>query len=149
DTNAAKQFTVTKPAAVAKEIPTLGELRSDREGYLKAIGGYGNATYIGKKQIKDQLGNFANNDGWFDSVSDGPVDAKLTIDKKTLHVEGAWVIVGPPDFAPAVPSYRTMYDTLVDVIVREMTIPPGDGLFAHNGPLEYIAKMHTAWTNRE
>jgi hypothetical protein len=149
DTASVKHFAVTKPIEVAKAIPTLGELRSDREGYLKIIGGYGNATYIGKKQVKDQLVNFANNDDWFDSVSDGPVDAKLAIDGKSVDVEGAWVIVGPPDFAPAVPSYRSMFDTLVDIIVREMDIPPEDGLFAEKGPLEYIAKKRAAWLNKE
>jgi hypothetical protein len=57
------------------------------------------------------------------------------------------VLVGPPDFAPSVRSYRTMYDTLVDVVVREMSIPTDDGLFA--GPLAHIAAMHKDWQQNQ
>ena len=73
-------------------------------------------------------------------MSDGPVDAELTIDGAKQDVIGAWVLVGPPDFVPPIHSYRTMYDSLVDVVVREMDIPTDDGLFA--GPLAHIAAMN-------
>jgi len=53
----------------------------------------------------------------------------VTIDGAKQQVAGAWVVVGPPDFVPPIHSYRTMYDSLVDVIVREMDIPADDGLF--------------------
>src|SRR5262249_22281301 len=73
----------------------------------------------------------------------GPVDAELTIDGVKQQVAGAWVVVGLPDFVPPIHSYRTMYDSLVDVIVREMDIPADDGLFA--GPLAHIAAMSDDW----
>jgi hypothetical protein len=128
------------------EIRTLGELRTDSDGRLVVIGGMGQTDFdpqVAGGAKEGSLTNFANNDGWFDDVSDGPVTATLTIDGAGAKVAAGWVIVGPPDFAPAVPSYRTMYDTLVDVIVREMTIPANDGLFA--GPLNYIADMNADW----
>jgi hypothetical protein len=69
-----------------------------------------------------------------------PFEVELTINDVQQAVAGAWVVVGPPDFVPPIRSYRTMYDTLVDVIVREMDIPPDGGLFA--GPLAHIAEMN-------
>ena len=35
---------------------------------------------------------FANNDGWHDDVSDGPVHATVKIDGKTFDADGAWVL---------------------------------------------------------
>jgi hypothetical protein len=52
------------------------------------IGGMGQSDFdegVGFETIP----HFANNDGWFDDVSDGPVDAKLTIDGVPQPVIGA------------------------------------------------------------
>src|SRR5262249_29114206 len=124
------------------KIRTLGELRSDQAGHLLVIGGMGQSDFD-KAIGPETLTTFANNNGWFDDMSDGPVDAELIINGGPQPVVGAWVLVGPPDFAPSVRSYRTMYDTLVDMFVREMTIPADDGLFA--GPLAHIAAMNGDW----
>src|SRR5215471_14282080 len=132
-----------KPSGETKlKIRTLGELRSDADGRLIVIGGMGQSDFdpgLGPETISE----FANNDGWFDDMSDGPVQAELTIDGAKQAVAGAWVVVGPPDFVPPIHSYRTMYDSLVDVIVREMDIPADDGLFA--SPLAHIAAMNDDW----
>jgi len=132
-----------KPSGETKlKIRTLGELRSDADGHLIVIGGMGQSDFdpgLGPETIRE----FANNDGWFDDMSDGPVQAELTIDGAKQAVTGAWVVVGPPDFVPPIHSYRTMYDSLVDVIVREMDIPADDGLFA--SPLAHIAAMNDDW----
>ncbi len=49
------------------------------------------------------LGNYANNDGWFDDVSDGPVRATVVLNGTTaaLTAMPAGVICPPPDFAAA------------------------------------------------
>ena len=136
-------LTKNKPSGETKlKVRTLGELRSDADGRLIVIGGMGQSDFdpgLGNEQIT----TFANNDGWFDDVSDGPVEAGLSIDGVEHEVVFAWVLVAPPDFAPAVRSHRTMYDTLIDVIVRELVIPPDDGLFT--GPLAHIAAMSDDW----
>jgi hypothetical protein len=132
-----------KPSGETKlKIRTLGEIRSDADGRLIVIGGKGQSDFdpgLGNEAIQ----HFANNDGWFDDMSDGPVEAELTIDGARQQVAGAWVLVGPPDFVPTIRSYRTMYDTLMDVLVREMNIPADDGLFV--GPLAHIAAMNDDW----
>src|SRR5262249_18043783 len=116
-----------KPSGETKlKIRTLGQLRSDTDGRLVVIGGMGQSDFdLGWPGPSETIGqgNFANNDGWFDDMSDGPVDAELTIDGAKQDVIGAWTLVGPPDFVPPIRSYRTMYDSLVDVVVREMDIP--------------------------
>jgi hypothetical protein len=132
-----------KPSGETKlKIRTLGEIRSDADGRLLVIGGMGQSDFdpgLGQEAIN----HFANNDGWFDDMSDGPVTAELTINGAPQDVAGAWVLVGPPDFVPAIRSYRTMYDSHTDLIVREMDIPADDGLFA--GPLSHIAAMKDDW----
>jgi hypothetical protein len=132
-----------KPSGETKlKIRTLGELRSDADGRLIVIGGMGHSDFdpgLGSETI----GHFANNDGWFDDMSDGPMEAELILDGVKQEVAGAWVLVGPPDFVPPIRSYRTMYDSLLDMFVREMDIPADDGLFA--GPLAHVAAMNDDW----
>ncbi len=91
----------------------LGELRTDAQGRLLVLGGLGVSQSI--TNLPPQT--FANNDGWHDDTSDGPVDATLTIDGKAIPVEGAWVVVGPPNYAPALKTVRTMYDLIYDCML--------------------------------
>src|SRR6266852_938453 len=68
-----------KPNGQTKlKITTLGEIRSDSDGHLIVIGGMGQSDFdpgLGNETIQ----HFANNDGWFDDMSDGPVQAELMI----------------------------------------------------------------------
>jgi hypothetical protein len=138
-------FAVNRPPL---NITTLGELRSDADGRLLVVGGMGHAHFDPALPRSDGepvggIGDYANNDSWFDDVSDGPVEAEIVIDGQAHQADGAWALVGPPDFAPTVRGYRSMYDTLVDVFVREVPLPPDDGLFA--GPLADLAAMKQAF----
>jgi hypothetical protein len=89
----------------------LGELRTDEEGRLLVLGGYGLSRSIAGQPPLD----FANNDGWHDDISDGPVDARVTIDGTAIPVAGAWVAVAPPNYAPALKTVRTLYDVMFDI----------------------------------
>jgi hypothetical protein len=66
---------------------------------------------------EDKLTNFYRNDTWYDDVSDGPVTAEIVFADGTppQRVEPAWVIVGPPDFAPTIQGVVTLYDLLYQV----------------------------------
>lgn len=90
---------------------TLGELRTDDAGRLLALGGHGQS---GSSWPSNALITFANNDGWYDDIADGPVQARVTLDGRDLPVEPAWVVVGPPNYAPDIVGIVTMYDLLVD-----------------------------------
>ena len=97
----------------------LGELRTDEEGRLIVLGGRGvSASFDGTKAV-----TFANNDGWHDDVSDGPVTAEVSFEGKKLEVQPAWVIVAPPNYAPLQKSVRTMWDLLRDVAIQANQLP--------------------------
>jgi hypothetical protein len=89
----------------------LGELRTDSEGRLLFLGGLGkSASFNGKP-----LSTFANNEGWHDDTSDGPVDATVKMpDGSVLQAEGAWVLTAPTNFAVGVQAFSTGYDLLND-----------------------------------
>jgi hypothetical protein len=92
----------------------LGELRTDEEGRLIVLGGRGvSASFDGSKAV-----TFANNEGWHDDVSDGPVTAEVHFDGQKLEVTPAWVVVAPPNFAPQQKSVRTMWDLMRDIAIQ-------------------------------
>lgn len=91
----------------------LGEMKTDEEGRLIMLGGHGVSANING----DLAITFANNEGWYDDTSDGPVTAEVTYNGVPLQVEPAWVICGPPDYAPMQKSVRTMWDLMRDVAV--------------------------------
>lgn len=91
----------------------LGELRTDEAGRLLVLGGHG----LSQSAVGQPPADFANNDGWHDDVSDGPVDATVKIGDKEIPVDGAWVIVGPPNYAPALKTVRTLHDLLLERMV--------------------------------
>jgi hypothetical protein len=122
----------------------LGELRTDEAGRLLVLGGRGvsdtpfahNTPYT-----------FANNDGWYDDVSDGPVTARVEIDGVSVPVDPAWVVVAPPNFAPAIQSVQTLYDVLVDSYQNKFMTPVTTPSFtAHIFPL-LKQFSDTQWVN--
>ena len=106
-----------KGAIGKKKMPVyLGEIRTDELGRLVFLGGIGkSASFNGSK-----LTTFANNQGWHDDTSDGPVDATVILpDGRVLQAEGGWVLTAPPNFAVGVEAITTGYDLLSDVAYRE------------------------------
>ena len=100
----------------------LGELRTDEAGCLIFLGGHGKSAAFEKQNGKPvPLTTFANNEGWHDDTSDGPVDATVTLpDGRALKAEGAWVVTAPPNFAVGVQAFSTGYDLLSDVAWRSL-----------------------------
>lgn len=107
----------------------LGELHTDEAGRLIVLGGLGkSASYDGSKAI-----TFANNEGWHDDTSDGPVTATVLLNGVELNVEPAWVITGPPDYAPDQKSVRTMWDLMRDTAIQAGMLPrPARPSFLHD-----------------
>ncbi|MEO1417210.1 MAG: LodA/GoxA family CTQ-dependent oxidase [Bacteroidota bacterium] len=96
----------------------MGELRTDELGRLIFLGGRGHSSSF--TDPKSPLVTFANNQGWHDDTSDGPVDAAVTLpDGRTLEAKGAWVLTAPPNFAVGVQAFSTGYDLLVDVAAQK------------------------------
>jgi hypothetical protein len=93
----------------------LGEMQTDDDGRLLVLGGFGNSASPHNTPIY----TFANNDDWYDDVSDGPVTAsvKLKGTDKWIEASSAWVICAPPKFVPPVEDIITLYDTLLQAAV--------------------------------
>lgn len=123
----------------------LGELRTDPDGRLLFLGGRGvSASHTG-----DPATDFANNDGWHDDVSDGPVTAEVTINGRAVPVDPAWVLVGPPSYAPQLVSVRTMYDLLYDIYVRDGWLPFPDQVSFTRDVEPILRRMSDLqWVNR-
>jgi hypothetical protein len=90
---------------------SLGELRTDDAGRLLVFGGMGQSGPAVPGMIAV---TFANNDLWYDDISDGPVEAMVRIDGRSIPVTGAWAVVAPPNYAPGIQSVVTMYDVIFE-----------------------------------
>lgn len=96
----------------------LGEIFTDKAARLIVLGGRG----VSASSDKSWAITFANNEGWFDDVSDGPVTAHVSLDGRALDVTPAWVTVAPPNYGPQRKSVRTMWDLMRDVAVKAKTL---------------------------
>lgn len=98
----------------------LGDIRTDKQGRLLVLGGFGRSTSPMNAPIDEN--EFANNDGWHDDVSDGPVNATVKFKNggATVAAVGAWVICGAPKFAPQLDNVITLYDVLLQVAVDKL-----------------------------
>jgi hypothetical protein len=98
---------------------TLGEIAKQPDGRLLVLGGHGRAgSDPPQPRLDIPTGHFADNDNWFDDISDGPVTATIALADGTTAHATAWVIVGPPDFAPGITNFITLYDLLFDLAVK-------------------------------
>lgn len=106
--------TITFAGAAPVTVP-LGEIRTDAEGRLLVLGGFGHADSPAHEPLKPIF----DSAGWFDDISDGPVSAtvKLAAGGRQLVAQGAWVVVAPPKFATAIDNVVTLYDLLFDMAV--------------------------------
>ncbi|MBC7865742.1 MAG: hypothetical protein IAF38_22405, partial [Bacteroidia bacterium] len=123
----------------------LGELRTDANGNLIFLGGYGHSA--SNKNIPPVT--FANNDGWHDDTSDGPVDATIKLKNgKTLSANDGWVLTSPPDFAPGLRAFVSGYDLMNEVAMEMHTSlkPKKVEFYKHIFPLLSRLSL-TEWVN--
>ena len=131
-------------------IEDLGEISTDVAGRLVFFGGHGKTVQLaGAAAIE----NYVNNDGWFDDVSDGPVTAAVRLrDGSRVDALGAWVSVGPPDFAPGIANVVSLYETIWDTVVRSSRVHiPDLAMYRQGGSLERLKQQRDDWnavTNR-
>ena len=84
----------------------LATLRTDDRGRLLVVGGPGKSD----SPVEAPCDSFSDNDGWYDSVSDGPVTATLRIDGQDQPVVPAWVLITVPRYAPYNYGIVTWFD---------------------------------------
>ena len=121
--------TIFPPPLQPNSIDTLGDLLTDDSGRLLVLGGHGNSgSYLsdvddfGQPRIND----YANNDGWFDDTSDGPVMARLAmfspLVQKVRYIDvefPAWVVCAYPAYVPEILDVVTMDDVIEDMAIRK------------------------------
>jgi hypothetical protein len=88
----------------------LGEMHTQPDGRLLVVGGLG-ASGSSPRGVRAPITHFANNDNWYDDMADGPVTATVKVGTaRAVTAKPAWVISAPPDFAPAITNFVTLYD---------------------------------------
>jgi hypothetical protein len=120
--------TTFPPPLKPNSIDTLGDLLTDDTGRLLVLGGLGNSgSYLfGDEFGQPRITDYANNDGWFDDTSDGPVMARLVMFSplvqriRYIDVEGpAWVVCAYPAYVPEILDVVTMDDVIDDMAIRK------------------------------
>jgi hypothetical protein len=99
----------------AVDVP-LGDLLTDSAGRLILLGGFGRSQSPSGRPLV----GFADNDGWCDDTSDGPVRATIRLNgsTETIDADPAWVIIAPPDFAPPIENVVTLYDVVYSMTAK-------------------------------
>jgi hypothetical protein len=102
-----------RPRASGQKVTdiVLATLRTDVKGRLLVVGGTGKSG----SPLNAPAESFSDNDGWYDSVSDGPVSATLRIRGQAQPVIPAWVVVTVPRYAPGIYGIVTWYDQAVNM----------------------------------
>ncbi|NET71521.1 MAG: hypothetical protein F6K62_11495 [Sphaerospermopsis sp. SIO1G2] len=110
----------TKPFQ-GKVFTKLGDLKTDAQGNLIVLGGHGDSWGL------TDLSGYAGGDYWFDDTSDGPITCEITPVGQVSPVTDklkAWVVAGPPDFAPQIVNISSWDDVSFDVAVRGLNLVP-------------------------
>jgi hypothetical protein len=102
----------------------LGDLLTDDVGRLIVLGGKGESQSLPGQELVHL--HFADNDGWCDDISDGPIRARVRLagNLEAIEADSAWVIVAPPDLAPPFENVITLYDVVYNMMA---TFRPGTG----------------------
>ena len=129
----------------------LGELRTDQAGRLLVLGGFGKSGSPTNTPIFDPKNPLAFNNapGWYDDISDGPVDAQVVLDGRELPVESAWVAVAPPNYSPDLVGWRTLNDLVEDLYAQTGMIPMTKEVSFTRHILPFLRRLSRfQWTNK-
>lgn len=111
----------------------LGEARTDDDARLVFVGGFGRS-----EGPAEDLRDFSNNDNWFDDVCDGPVTASVELPgREPVQAAPAWLVVAPPDFAPQITNFVTLFDVAFQAAVERgwLTVPETPSFTRHILPI--------------
>lgn len=129
----------------------LGEILTDEAGRLIFLGGLGEAGSPNNSPIFDpaDADSYNNADGWYDDTSDGPVSARVRIEGAEIEAEGAWVIVAPPNYAPDIIGWRSMYDLQRGLLAEAGQCPMPDPVLFTRDILPQLGRMsELQWVNK-
>src|SRR5947207_539296 len=117
---------VFPPPLQPRSIDTLGEILTADTGHLLVLGGHGHSGTFKDGFGQPRIEDYANNDGWFDDTSDGPVMARLVMFSQEvgrlrfIDVEyPAWVMVGYPAYVPPVLDMVSLDDVVYNTSITQ------------------------------
>ena len=141
--NQGQEYHLTGGNFFDREVP-LGEIRTDEKGRLLFFGGNGDSASKDGKPAT----TFANNEGWHDDVSDGPVWATVKLGDLVMEAEPAMVVVAPPNYGQGLYSVVTMYDVVLDLFYEEKWLerPEKPNFWSHIYPI-FERMTQTQWVN--
>ncbi|NET55638.1 MAG: hypothetical protein F6K47_05550 [Symploca sp. SIO2E6] len=116
-----KDFSNVDKSVQGTVFTKLGDLKTDAQGNLIVLGGHGDSWGL------ENLSGYGGGNYWFDDTSDGPITCEITPVGQVRPVNEkakAWVVVGPPDFAPEIVNISSWDDTSFDVAVRGLELVP-------------------------
>lgn len=90
----------------------LGEAFTEQNARLLVLGSTANST----SPNDWRLDNYLDNPFWYDTSADGPVTAHIRFNTGLeMDAMGAWVIIGPPKYAPEFNSVINLYDRIFEM----------------------------------
>ena len=108
------------------DIDTLGDILTDDSGRLLVLGGHGYSGSFLSGFGQPRIDTYANNDGWFDDTSDGPVHARLIMHSEEVNATRyidveypSWVVAAYPAYVPEVLDMITLDDVVQDTAITE------------------------------
>jgi hypothetical protein len=135
-----------------KGLPVyLGEIRTTEVGRLIFLGGHGESRSPSGAPsfVEDDIDPFGNASDWHDDIADGPVDAHVRVAGIDIPTEGAWVVSAPPNYAPDLKSWRTLYDLMRDLYVSSGWLPAKDKPSFTEDIYPILARLsHLQWVNK-
>lgn len=123
-TNNAKKFSAVKfkvteadGTKLESDNINLGELRTEQDGALLILGGFGNSGTVNNSPLT----NYVNNNYWYDDTADGYVKAnvKLKSTGEPFDAADAWVIIASPNYVPHIKPIVNLYETLFNEFVTD------------------------------
>lgn len=129
------------------DITTLGQLQIEpNTGRLIITGGYGNAfSFVDTKGNKPTLEHPLDNDGWFDDVSDGPVNAIIKFnDGSHANVAAGWFVCTDPGYAPQTRNVVSTWDDIFNTWVEQLDLIPNlfaDGKYNPEYPASFYGDV--------
>ena len=126
------------------EAIVLGDIREQPSGRLLFRASDGQA----KSPSGTAIGDFADNDNWFDTACDGSIKAQVIDGGVAVDAIPAWVIGAPPDYAPGIANLVTLHDVLLDLAIQRNLIQPPDPIvFTHHVMPILKRAMDYQWVN--
>lgn len=98
----------------------LGTLRTDEEGRLLVLGGFGESASPSNAPLTG-----LHSADWYDDASDGPVKATIRFRDGGAEfiATPAWVVCGVPAYAAPIYNIVTLYDLARDLAIRFKDLP--------------------------